>query len=233
MPSFLRSSSSLLFAVLFLATATRAAEEHDAASPAPEMELELATERGRLGFTQIRHQNPNILQDTALRYGSLGRKLLGTTVVTEDEKKADAPGPEMELDLATERGRIGGRTGINFGTGRLYTQNRFDDRRRLLAVEDNEEMMAAPGPEEEKMVLELATERGRIGGRTGINFGTGRLYTQNRFDDRRRLLAVEDEEEMAAPGPELEMATERGRIGGRTGFNFGTGRLYTQNRFDN
>merc|ERR1719183_1531545 len=107
----------------------------------------------------------------------------------------------------------------------------YDDRgRRLL---DSEEAAAAPAPtEDEEGTLELATERGRLGGRTGMNFGTGTLYTQNRFDNRRRQLL----DNHAAPAPEdeaeLVMSTERGRIGGRTGYNFGTGQLYTQNRFD-
>merc|ERR1711966_339985 len=92
-------------------------------------------------------------------------------------------------ELATERGRLGGRTGMNFGTGTLYTQNRFDNRRRQLL--DNH---AAPA-EDEEGTLELATERGRLGGRTGYNFGTEQLYTQNRFDDRRRLLEAEAEAE--------------------------------------
>merc|ERR1719261_2206922 len=130
----------------------------------------------------------------------------------------------QEMEFATERGRIGGRTGFNFGTGQLYTQNRFDDnRRRQLLGEgmESEMMMMAPEPE-----MEFATERGRIGGRTGFNFGTGQLYTQNRFDDRRRrhLLGegMESEMMMMAPAPEIgEMdSTTRARIAFAPGRSF-------------
>ena len=74
---------------------------------------------------------------------------------------------------------------MNFGTGTPYPQTNpltgrltFGRRRQLLGEEmESEMMMMAPEPE-----MDLATERGRIGGRTGFNFGTGTLYTQNRFD---------------------------------------------------
>ncbi|XRB16269.1 hypothetical protein RI054_12g61120 [Pseudoscourfieldia marina] len=360
---------------------------------APEPEFDLATSRSRV------NQDPATLTRPELRYGNYlpllgrGRRLL------DSEEAAAAPAPaedeEGTLELATERGRLGGRTGMNFGTGTLYTQNRFDNRRHLLEAHDDhddhddhdhdhdheaeaepaaavvddemasmmmmmapepefdlatsrsrvnqdpatlsrpelrngnylpllgrgrrlldsEEAAAAPAPaEDEEGTLELATERGRLGGRTGMNFGTGTLYTQNRFDNRRHLLEAHDDhddhddhdhdhdheaeaepaaavvddemasmmmmmapepefdlatsrsrvnqdpatlsrpelrngnylpllgrgrkllEEAAAPAPEageLDLATERGRLGGRTGFNFGSGTLYTQNRFDN
>merc|ERR1719440_1241975 len=88
--------------------------------PAPEAEFDLATSRARV------NQDPATLSRAELRFGNYlpllgqsGRKLL---------EEAAAPAPEAgELDLATERGRLGGRTGFNFGSGTLYTQNRFDN----------------------------------------------------------------------------------------------------------
>ena len=87
---------------------------------APEPEFDLATSRSRV------NQDPATLSRPELRFGNYlpllgqsGRKLL---------EEAAAPAPEAgELDLATERGRLGGRTGFNFGSGTLYTQNRFDN----------------------------------------------------------------------------------------------------------
>merc|ERR1719163_2265698 len=163
---------------------------------APEPEFDLATSRARV------NQDPATLSRAELRFGNYlpllsqsGRKLL---------EEAAAPAPEAgELELATERGRLGGRTGMNFGTGTLYTQNRFDNRRRQLL--DNHDD-AAPAPEDEAELV-MSTERGRLGGRTGINLRTGTLYTQNRFDDRRRrqLLGEEMESEMMMMAPEPEM----------------------------
>merc|ERR1711906_47965 len=95
----------------------------------PEPEFDLATSRSRV------NQDPAALSRPELRFGNYlpllgqsGRKLL---------EEAAAPAPEAgELDLATERGRLGGRTGFNFGSGTLYTQNRFDNRRHLLEAHD-------------------------------------------------------------------------------------------------
>merc|ERR1719199_2423903 len=168
---------------------------------APEPEFDLATSRARV------NQDPATLTRPELRYGNYlpllgrGRKLLdGHSEEAEDMEEMMAPAS-------------------------------YDDRPRQLL--DSAAAAAAPAPtEDEEGTLELATERGRLGGRTGMNFGTGTLYTQNRFDNRRRQLL----DNHAAPAPEdeaeLVMSTERGRIGGRTGYNFGTGQLYTQNRFD-
>merc|ERR1712087_746303 len=235
---------------------------------APEPEFDLATSRSRV------NQDPATLTRPELRYGNYlpllgrGRRLLdseeangGNTLLApapaEDEKGT--------LELATERGRLGGRTGMNFGTGTLYTQNRFDNRRRLLEAEDDHDdhdhdheakaepaaavvdgemasmmMMMAPEPE-----MDLATTRARLAFSPGRSFdvtsspeflaalgqsGAGIIGNGR----RRQLLGEEMESEMMmmAPEPEADLATERGRIGGRTGFNFGTGQLYTQNRFD-
>merc|ERR1711966_110855 len=147
---------------------------------APEPEFDLATSRSRV------NQDPATLSRPELRFGNYlpllgqsGRKLL---------EEAAAPAPEAgELDLATERGRLGGRTGFNFGSGTLYTQNRFDNRRHLLEAHDDHDdhddhdhdhdheaeaepaaavvddemasmmMMMAPEPE-----MDLATSRARV-----------------------------------------------------------------------
>merc|ERR1712216_6966 len=243
---------------------------------APEPEFDLATSRSRV------NQDPATLSRPELRFGNYlpllgqsGRKLL---------EEAAAPAPEAgELDLATERGRLGGRTGFNFGSGTLYTQNRFDNRRHLLEAHDDHDdhddhdhdheaeaepaaavvdgemasmmMMAAPEPE-----MDLATSRARVNqdpatlSRAELRFGnylpllgqSGRKLLDSEeeaedmeemmapasYDARRRQLLSED----AAPAPEdeaeLVMSTERGRLGGRTGVNLRTGTLYTQNRFD-
>ncbi|GHP05505.1 hypothetical protein PPROV_000425500 [Pycnococcus provasolii] len=151
---------------------------------APEPEFDLATSRARV------NQDPATLTRAELRYGNYlpllgrGRRLL------DSEEAAAAPAPaedeEGTLELATERGfRLGGQAGMNFGTGTPFPQTNpltgrltFGRRRQLLGEEmESEMMMMAPAPE-----VDLATERGRIGGRTGFNFGTGTLYTQNRFD---------------------------------------------------
>merc|ERR1719261_1934362 len=163
---------------------------------APEPEFELATSRSRV------NQDPATLSRPELRYGNYlpqlarGRKLLDSeeaeaeaeaepaAAVVDDEIATMMMAPEPEFDLSTERGRLGGRTGFNFGTQTLYTQNRFDNRRHLLeahggshdhdheaeaeaeaepaaAVVDDEMasmmMMAAPEPE-----FELATSRSRV-----------------------------------------------------------------------
>merc|ERR1719183_1020794 len=262
------------------------------AAPEPEAEFDLATSRARV------NQDPATLSRAELRFGNYlpllgrGRRLLdGHSEEAEDmeemmapasyddrrrqlldsEEAAAAPAPtedeEGTLELATERGRLGGRTGMNFGTGTLYTQNRFDNRRRLLEAEDDHDdhdhdhdheaeaepaaavvdgemasmmMMMAPEPE-----MDLATTRARLAFSPGRSFdvtsspeflaalgqsGAGIIGNGR----RRQLLGEEMESEMMmmAPEPEVDLATERGRIGGRTGFNFGTGQLYTQNRFD-
>ena len=251
---------------------------------APEPEFDLATSRSRV------NQDPATLTRPELRYGNYlpllgrGRRLLdGHSEEAEDmeemmapasyddrrrqlldsEEEAAAPAPtedeEGTLELATERGRLGGRTGMNFGTGTLYTQNRFDNRRHLLEAHDDHDdhddhdhdhdheaeaepaaavvddemasmmMMMAPEPE-----FDLATSRARVNqdpatlSRPELRFGN---YLPLLGQSGRKLL-----EEAAAPAPEageLDLATERGRLGGRTGFNFGSGTLYTQNRFDN
>merc|ERR1740121_1100580 len=97
---------------------------------APEPEFDLATSRARV------NQDPATLSRPELRFGNYlpllgqsGRKLL---------EEAAAPAPEAgELELATERGRLGGRTGYNFGSNTLYTQNRFDNLRHLLEAHDD------------------------------------------------------------------------------------------------
>ena len=166
---------------------------------------------------------------TQNRFDNRRRQLL-------DNHAAPAPEDEAELVMSTERGRLGGRTGVNLRTGTLYTQNRFDDRRRrqLLGEEmESEMMMMAPEPE-----MDLATTRARLAFSPGRSFDAkdspALLAALGNVGRRRQLLGEEMESEMMmmAPEPEADLATERGRIGGRTGFNFGTGQLYTQNRFD-
>ncbi|XRB14983.1 hypothetical protein RI054_09g48230 [Pseudoscourfieldia marina] len=228
------------------------------AAPEPEAEFDLATSRSRV------NQDPATLTRPELRYGNYlpllgrGRRLL------DSEEAAAAPAPaedeEGTLELATERGRLGGRTGMNFGTGTLYTQNRFDNRRHLLEAHDDHDdhddhdhdheaeaepaaavvddemasmmMMMAPEPE-----MDLATTRARLAFSPGRSFdvtSSPEFLASLGNGRRRQLLGEEMESEMMmmAPEPEVDLATERGRIGGRTGFNFGTGQLYTQNRFD-
>ena len=116
---------------------------------APEPEMDLATSRARV------NQDPATLSRAELRFGNYlpllgqsGRKLLDSEEEAEDMEEMMAPAS-------------------------------YDARRRQLLGEEmeSEMMMMAPEPE-----VDLATERGRIGGRTGFNFGTGQLYTQNRFD---------------------------------------------------
>merc|ERR1712087_841995 len=229
---------------------------------APEPEFDLATSRSRV------NQDPATLTRPELRYGNYlpllgrGRRLLDSEEANGGNTLlAPAPAEDEEgtLELATERGRLGGRTGMNFGTGTLYTQNRFDNRRHLLEAHDDHDdhddhdhdhdheaeaepaaavvddemasmmMMMAPEPE-----FDLATSRARVNqdpatlSRPELRFGN---YLPLLGQSGRKLL-----EEAAAPAPEageLDLATERGRLGGRTGFNFGSGTLYTQNRFDN
>merc|ERR1712127_995750 len=100
---------------------------------APEPEFDLATSRARVNQDQETLSRPRFSRPFFGNYlpllGQSGRKLL---------EEAAAPAPEAgELDLATERGRLGGRTGYNFGSGTLYTQNRFDNRRHLLEAHDD------------------------------------------------------------------------------------------------
>merc|ERR1712087_255524 len=179
---------------------------------APEPEFDLATSRARV------NQDPATLSRAELRFGNYlpllgrGRRLLdGHSEEAEDMEEMMAPAS-------------------------------YDDRRRQLL--DSEEEAAAPAPaEDEEGTLELATERGRLGERTGMNFGTGTLYTQNRFDNRRRLLEAEDDHDdhddhdhdhdheaeaepaaavvdddmasmmmMMAPEPEFDLATSRARV---------------------
>merc|ERR1719337_343119 len=228
---------------------------------APEPEFDLATSRSRV------NQDPATLTRPELRYGNYLPLLGRRRQLLDSEEEAAAPAPtedeEGTLELATERGRLGGRTGMNFGTGTLYTQNRFDNRRHLLEAHDDHDdhddhdhdhdheaeaeaeaepaaavvddemasmmMMIAPEPE-----FDLATSRARVNQdpatltRPELRYGN---YLPLLGQSGRKLL-----EEAAAPAPEageLDLATERGRLGGRTGFNFGSGTLYTQNRFDN
>merc|ERR1719199_2456258 len=180
---------------------------------APEPEFDLATSRSRV------NQDPATLTRPELRFGNYlpllgrGRKLLdGHSEEAEDMEEMMAPAS-------------------------------YDDRRRQLL--DSEEAAAAPAPtEDEEGTLELATERGRLGGRTGMNFGTGTLYTQNRFDNRRRLLEAEDDHDdhdheakaepaaavvdgemasmmmMMAPEPEMDLATTRARLAFSPGRSF-------------
>merc|ERR1719261_1519579 len=149
---------------------------------APEPEFELATSRSRV------NQDPATLSRPELRYGNYlpqlarGRRLL-------DSHEA-APAPEMgEMDLTTTRARLAFAPGRSFDakdSPALLAALGNGRRRQLL---DSHEAAAAPAPaEDEEGTLELATERGRLGGRTGYNFGTQTLYTQDRFDNRRHLL---------------------------------------------
>ena len=95
-------------------------------------EMDLATTRARLAFSPGRSFDANDSPALLAALGNVGqgqpglvgrrRQLLGEEMESEMMMMAPAP----EVDLATERGRIGGRTGFNFGTGTLYTQNRFD-----------------------------------------------------------------------------------------------------------
>ena len=90
---------------------------------APEPEFDLATSRARLAFAPGRSFDAKDSPALLAALGNVGRRrLLGEEMESEMMMMA----PEPEADLATERGRIGGRTGFNFGTGQLYTQNRFD-----------------------------------------------------------------------------------------------------------
>ena len=94
-------------------------------------EMDLATTRARLAFSPGRSFDVTSSPEFLAALGQSGagiigngrrRQLLGEEMESEMMMMAPAP----EVDLATERGRIGGRTGFNFGTGQLYTQNRFD-----------------------------------------------------------------------------------------------------------
>lgn len=57
------------------------------------------------------------------------------------------------------------------------------------------------------MELELA-ERGRVGGRTGYNFGMRSLYMEGRYDDRRRELLQDEEVEVEYEGEHNAAAAE-------------------------
>merc|ERR1712087_746927 len=119
---------------------------------------------------------------------------LGATLVDEPMMMA----PEPEFDLATSRSRVNQdpatltRPELRYGN---YLPLLGRGRRLLDSEEANGgNTLLAPAPaEDEEGTLELASERGRLGGRTGMNFGTGTLYTQNRFDNRRHLLEAHDD----------------------------------------
>merc|ERR1712087_988460 len=164
---------------------------------------------------------------------------LGATLVDEPMMMA----PEPEFDLATSRSRVNQdpatltRPELRYGN---YLPLLGRGRRLLDSEEANGgNTLLAPAPaEDEEGTLELATERGRLGGRTGMNFGTGTLYTQNRFDNRRHLLEAHDDHDdhdddheaeaepaaavvddemasmmmMMAPEPEFDLATSRARV---------------------
>merc|ERR1719390_224969 len=110
---------------------------------APEPEFELATSRSRV------NQDPATLSRPELRYGNYLPQLARGRRLLDSHEAAAAPAPaedeEGTLELATERGRLGGRTGYNFGTGTLYTYDRLDNRRRQLLGEgmESEMMMMA------------------------------------------------------------------------------------------
>merc|ERR1712216_977166 len=104
---------------------------------------------------------------------------------------------EGTLELATERGRLGGRTGMNFGTGTLYTQNRFDNRRRQLL--DNH---AAPAPEDEAELVMSTDDHD---------------HDHDHEAEAEPAAAVVDDEMasmmmMMAPEPEFDLATSRSRV---------------------
>merc|ERR1712205_278847 len=81
---------------------------------APEPEMDLATSRARLAFAPGRSFDAKDSPALLAALGNVGRRrqLLGEEMESEMMMMA----PEPEADLATERGRIGGRTGFNFGT---------------------------------------------------------------------------------------------------------------------
>merc|ERR1719453_2069968 len=132
--------------------------------------------------------------------------------------EAFAAAPSPEADLASERGRLGGRVGYNFGTGTLYTQNRYNDRLRRHLLEEAEaepEAAAAPGPE-----YDLAADRSSIAmdpatlSDVTLRYGTSLPEIQAGLG-RRRFLEAEAEAEpeaAAAPGPEYDLAADRSSI---------------------
>merc|ERR1719352_1466933 len=146
---------------------------------APEPEFDLATSRARLAFAPGRSFDAKDSPALLAALGNVGRRrqLLGEEMESEMMMMA----PEPEMDLATTRARLAFSPGRSFDakdSPALLAALGNVGRRRLLGEEmESEMMMMAPEPE-----VDLATERGRIGGRTGFNFGTGTLYTQNRFD---------------------------------------------------
>jgi len=96
-------------------------------------------------------------------------ELAGDVMTGVAEAFAAAPSPEA--DLASERGRLGGRVGYNFGTGTLYTQNRYNDRlRRHLLEEAEAEAEAEAEPEIGEAVTHLLSDATELAGdvMTGI-----------------------------------------------------------------
>merc|ERR1712087_481648 len=220
---------------------------------APEPEFDLATSRSRV------NQDPATLTRPELRYGNYlpllgrGRRLLDSEEANGGNTLlAPAPAEDEEgtLELATERGRLGGRTGMNFGTGTLYTQNRFDNRRHLLEAHDDHDdhddhdhdhdheaeaepaaavvddemasmMMMAPEPE-----MDLATSRARLAFAPGRSFDAkdspALLAALGNVGRRRQLLGEEMESEMMmmAPEPEFDLATSRARLAFAPGRSF-------------
>merc|ERR1719390_20192 len=179
---------------------------------APEPEFELATSRSRV------NQDPATLSRPELRYGNYLPQLARGRRLLDSHETAAAPAPEDEAELvmSTERGRLGGRTGFNFGTGQLYTRNRFDDRRRRQLLDSHE---AAPAPEMGEM--DLTTTRARLAFAPGRSFDakdSPALLAALGNVGRRRQLLDSEAAAAAAPAPAeeegtLELATERGRLG--------------------
>merc|ERR1719390_512887 len=179
---------------------------------APEPEFELATSRSRV------NQDPATLSRPELRYGNYLPQLARGRRLLDSHETAAAPAPEDEAELvmSTERGRLGGRTGMNFGTGNLYTQNRYDDRRRRQLLDSHE---AAPAPEMGEM--DLTTTRARLAFAPGRSFDakdSPALLAALGNVGRRRQLLDSEAAAAAAPAPAeeegtLELATERGRLG--------------------
>ena len=205
------------------------AEPEAAAAPGPEYDL--AADRSSIAM------DPATLSDVTLRYGTylpeiqagLGRRrLLEAEAEAEAEAEPEigeavahllsdatelagdvmtgvaeafAAAPSPEADLASERGRLGGRVGYNFGTGTLYTQNRYNDRlRRHLLEEAEAEAEAEAEPEIGEAVTHLLSDATELAGdvMTGIA-------------------------EAFAP---MEEAMERGRLTNRVGFNANTGQSW-------